>query len=476
MQKIVKKLNDFGKNFNVFLFLIFAFSFVFKSLSYEEYSFPTWDGTYYINYFQDASWMWVLHPGYPIVIKFFSYFFKDSVITAQFVSIVASCLSIYPFYRIVRFRLDEKLSLLATAVFSFIPILFIFGMVTYSESLYILFLLWGFERYFKSKYFLSGFFFGLAYLTRPEALLIYFAIFLVILIKSFNFEIGVISGIVYWTKNKIALKSFIPFVFGGLILILPYTGYLSIQAGELTLTKKTMNVRPWSSDWRENLKNEGFKSKETVISSIIKESPKRALQYGSIIINSINFVVLIFFIIGLFQGFNILMFSFPILLILPFLGLNPSERLIVPLVPFMIILAFYGISKWRYSLILGSLILLGSVLTKPEYKSDFYPEMKTISQNFEKDKIFLDRKPYVAFFAKGVYEQIPNISIDSVVEILKEKKADYLVLSTQVIPIFRPQLIPLFQSQVASSYGLKKKAIFKASDGGGILIYELSSI
>lgn len=463
----------------IFLWFLFSISLAIKFSLSSEFSFPTWDGAFYINYFVSDFWKWVLHPGYPVAIQLFS-FLTDPVTAAQTISILASCVSIFPFYSITRRFLEEKYAYLVTFLFASTPVLFHYSLVTYSESLYVLLILLAFERLIREQphYFWSGVFFGLAYLTRPEAFLIFAVIAAYTSIKVFSFKIGASSGERYWGLHKSILRQLVYFLLGGLIFISSYVGYLSVQNNELTLTKKTMNLREWSADWKVNIQNEGREA-TTDLQASISNWPRRSKEVVSTITESVGFVTILFVVGGLFFRPSIVGTAFLPLLILPFFGLAASDRFIVPYIPFFFIFSFVDIvySEWFgfkllkiFMIVSYCIILLFS--SSYDFKHETFPEMKELGVLLPPEKVYLDRKPFVAFFAKGEYKQIPNASIDSVVSILKNKQADYLVLSTKVIPIFRPNLNPLFNSEEGEKYNLKVKAVRRTNDGGGIIIYE----
>ena len=150
------------------IFIVIAF--IIRSQIIEYHSFVSWDGTNYVNYFRDADWQHVFPPGYPIFIELFRFFISDGVLAAQWVSIVFSCLLIIPLFYLARHFLSSHLALLVTVLASFNPLMLRNGVVSLSEMQYIFFVISAFYFYYKKLPLWFGLSCGLAYLTRPEAL------------------------------------------------------------------------------------------------------------------------------------------------------------------------------------------------------------------------------------------------------------------------------------------------------------------
>lgn len=435
------------------IYFLIALGFLSRFLLLENFHFPTWDGTFYINYFVDSSWQWVLHPGYPIAIQLIP--IGDKVFAAQLISTIAGSLSVLPLYRISRKYASELESLIIGIFFLFCPLIFHYSLLTYSESLYLLTLLWALERYISKGYRVSGILFGLSYLIRPEALVVILALIVYDLIRY---------------RKWLVLRTLL---FCGLIS-LPYIGYISNESGNLTLTKKTMNIRNWSEDWKTNISQEGL-NKDYSLSSTIENYPQKEFKFVFDLFYSSTPILLIFAIGAIIIIPNSMASGLVLFPLLGLLGIGTDDRFLVPFIPFIIFFGVLGIKHWvakkfhvfAYSICgLFFIFQTSSVISRP---IEQFPEMEKIGRVMPPGKIFFDRKPYAAFFAKGIYKTIPNGPIDSAIIEMK-KNGDFLVLSLKVIPVFRPNFNPLFDSRNSVQYGISPY-IWNSNDG--IILYKL---
>ena len=89
--------------------------------------------------------------------------------------------------------------------------------------------------------------------------------------------------------------------------------------------------------------------------------------------------------------------------------------------------------------------------------------------------VFLDRKPYAAFYAGGRYTQIPNEPADTVLAFARRAGARYLVLGERVVFVFRPQLKPLLYAadSTLAARGLATTYLNALHTGSGVRILEI---
>ena len=144
--------------------------------------------------------------GYPVFLGIFYYIFGYSLIIPKILNILLSVLSIYLVFLISRAIFNDKVALLASLFYSFIPSTLFYINQTNSEILYTALLLLTLYFYVRTPNSLSnnllvGLFLGLALVARPSALIIIFFIFIDVVFRSFQ-------------KNKrrfrFILKSFVP--------------------------------------------------------------------------------------------------------------------------------------------------------------------------------------------------------------------------------------------------------------------------
>lgn len=444
------------------IYLILFVAFLARVYVAPNYIYPTWDGTYYINYFVNATWQWVLHPGYPLLIQALP-IGDDKVDTARIISILSGIGGVYFLYRLSLRYMSEFASLVGAALLACSPLVIHYNVLTYSESLYVLVILAGLERYSAKSYLWSGLLFGIAYLVRPEALVIAVPLLILLLVRH-------------------SRRSAIEFVALCAVVAIPYITLMSVENGSLTLTKKGMNVRAWSEDWKVNVANEGVETDESlakVATNSLEQYPGRAYKYAGIVYDNLSIIIPAGAVAGMIMFPSPVASGLLMLVLLPFFGLNTSDRFIVPFVPFFIFFAVRWVDKADLSVVARRVIYAGFIIvTLIPYqtvsrKEEAFPEMRNAGLLMEGHGFrFLDRKPYVAFYAKGTFINLPNLPIESVVSLLREGKADFLVMSTKVIPIFRPQLTPLFDADTAKSYNLRPVTW---SYDEGLVIYEYAT-
>jgi Dolichyl-phosphate-mannose-protein mannosyltransferase len=436
----------------------------------QFHPFVQWDGAYYINYFRDSDWQSVFHPGYSIFIELARLVIPDGVRAAQLVSVVAGSLLPIPLYILARHFLKPSLSLLAVLVVVCNPLIVRFGVMTMTESLFILVEVSLFAAFLKNKPIFFGLLGGLGYLIRPEGI-----IPVVILISYSLFKHKV------RTPLLLMIGCFI-------IITAPYIVYLRIQTGNWTLSAKTMNLRVWERDWRINVSHEATDSPSYSlrerIDSGLKNYPARILEYGRKIIKYAGIPILLLGLIGMIKHRNVLIAAMPMLLLLPIFGLDPSERFLIPYLPFLVLFAFLLLASWenhilKYAvvllLIVGYLPTAAYAITPEEGITEFCKagmDMKFITNSSD---IFVDRKPFTAFYAGGKYLPMPNDPVDSILAFCRKNNARFLVVSARVVRVFRPQLnFLLYSDTVLNRLNLKTAYVRDLDSGYGIRIIEVS--
>ena len=436
----------------------------------QFHPFVQWDGAYYINYFRDSDWQSVFHPGYSIFIELARLIIPDGVRAAQIVSVVAGSLLPIPLYILARHFLKPSLSLLAVIVVVCNPLIVRFGAMTMTESLFIFVEVSLFAAFLKNRPFLFGILGGLGYLIRPE---------------------GIIPVIILIVYSLLKNKSRAPLLvtIGSLLLVtVPYIIYLKIQTGNWTLSAKTMNLRVWERDWHINVSDEASDtpshSFRDRIESGLKHYPARFLEYGERLIVYAGIPVLVLGLIGMIKYRSILLAAMPMLLLLPIFGLDPSERFLVPYVPFLILFAFFLLASWKSMLLRTAAVLILIVgylptatyaVTPEEGITEFCTAGTHMKSRTNSSDIFVDRKPFTAFYAGGRYLPMPNDPVDSILAFCRENRARYLVVSARVVRVLRPQVTYLLYSDtVLNRLNLKTAYVRDLDSGYGVRIIEVS--
>src|SRR5260221_3160507 len=210
----------------------------------QFHPFVNYDGSYYINYFRDPAWRGPFSPGYPLFIELFRLFLADGVIAAQTVSLCFGSLMAIRLYSLARRFMNQRAALLATIIVVLNPSLIRWSVLPMSDVQFVFLEILTFLLFLKRYPFFFGLAGGLAYLTRPEALVF-------------------TGALIFFDLAKNREWRFTALAFAGLaIFALPYVLYLRIEYGAWSLSPKTMNLREWYSNWRENLKLETHRAPE----------------------------------------------------------------------------------------------------------------------------------------------------------------------------------------------------------------------
>lgn len=206
-------------------------------------------------------------PLYSVLIAAAIPFTKSPEFAGRIVSTVFGCLMVLPMYSFARQLYRRSTALLCAALTALHPVFVAYATAVYNETLYLALLAAGecsalfLLRFTTMRWAaLTGLFFGLAYLTRPEAmvfpLLAVFGLLLLTFVRKGNL------------KNAVLASAVLLVMFGALAA--PYVAYLSSHTGRISFqTKAKMNYTigmrfnqgmPYdqaSSGIRDDLKVEG---------------------------------------------------------------------------------------------------------------------------------------------------------------------------------------------------------------------------
>lgn len=227
------------------IFLVVIFSFLFKLIIIFLYdlTFFSDDAIYasLARFWIEGKFSLVFHPTWPPLFPFLSAFlyliFKNWEISLRLVSAITGSLVLIPIYFLIRQFLPKVLSILFVAIISFIQPLLYISIFPLSDALALSLIISGLISFYfgirDSKLIvLSGFLFGLAYLTRSEGMMFFglsllFLIFYEVfyLIKKGNLNL----------KRLLIIPTFI-FVFA--LTIIPYLIAMSLKFNEFLPSAK----------------------------------------------------------------------------------------------------------------------------------------------------------------------------------------------------------------------------------------------
>lgn len=238
----------------VFLAVSALIAFLIRYLMIPENAAVTSDGAYYAilgeklfssNFSNGISAYWP--PFYPFLIGLFSLVSPDPEFAGRLVSNLAGIALLFPVYFLVRDFYGSRAAVIGVILTVFHPFLIEASGWVLSESLYVLLLTSGLLVSWRSLqsgkpvlYFASGAMFGLAYLTKPEAVA-YIALLFVLtgITKVFRWE----------TSLRTLGRGYLLFLAGFLIFLVPYVLVIHQKTGTWTLTDKFQgNISAVDSD------------------------------------------------------------------------------------------------------------------------------------------------------------------------------------------------------------------------------------
>ncbi|HLX11980.1 MAG TPA: hypothetical protein VKS81_04125 [Bacteroidota bacterium] len=450
--------------------ILAAIEFLLRYLVMSYHDFVTWDGTYYINYFRNTDWQWVFPPGYPLFIEPARLVISDPVIAAQIVSALFGSLLVIPLFFLARHFLSSRLSLFVVLVTTLNPLMIKYGAVTMSEAQYIFFEVAAILLYFLRRPVLFGLASGIAYLTRPEAILFF-----------------VLLGM--WDAWKVRNYRFLGLAAAGFfVLATPYIVYVHSRLGLWTFSPKFNGLSKWDVDLasnfaRENLANKAQSiSMSNLIAYSLENYPRRFVLYSKDLLVYAGIPLFIAAAFGIFKKPGILLVGLAMFLAMPLFGVSAGIRLLLPFIPFLAIFGFIGVveypQKWMPTVALIAMIAgFATSVEQITLGEDFYDEMKlagnAIHNYVKPTDIILDRKPYTAFCAGCRFEELPSDSISKIIRYARANNIRYTSLSEPVIHTFRRHLEPfVYVNDACRAFGLKTVFKFGIGTGNGIRIVE----
>lgn len=319
-------------------------------------------------------------PLYPFFLAMLFFFFGNSIISVQLVQLVLSLLTIFLIIDIGKRIFGSDYSQINNIILSLYFPLWMLSASILTETVFIFFIIISFRYYIISKeknnfklILLSGIFLGLAFLTRPIALILFFVIGVIhlhtlkkIVYKSFSiFAIGFILVIIPWTlRNYFVMDEFTPLSSDG--------GY-NLYASTLGV-----NEKPWNNDFGFNeaiqngyyLDNQASKKFVNLAAKNFYNEPFTYLTYGfKRIIKTWSY----FPGSQIFENNSIVFYSFSFvqfsIIFLAICGLLKHRNrknisiILVPIIAFSIVLFFsYSISRFLIPIMPFVLLLVGQYL------------------------------------------------------------------------------------------------------------------
>jgi 4-amino-4-deoxy-L-arabinose transferase-like glycosyltransferase len=320
-------------------------------------------------------------PLYPVFLALLFFFFGNSIIPVQLVQLILSLFTLFLIVDIGKRIFGSDYSQINNIILSIYFPLWMLSTSILTETVFIFFIIISFRFYIISKekkelkfILLSGVLLGLAFLTRPIALILFL----------------VIGSIHLYTLKKVSYKYFSILSIGFMLVIIPWTlrNYfvmdeftpLSSDGGyNLFASTLGVNEKPWINDFgfNEAVQNGYYldnQANNKFVNLAIKNFYSEPFTYITYGIKRIiktwsyfpgsrmfenNSIV--------FYGFSIIQFSIIFLAICGWIKLrkkNNISLILVPIISFSIVLFFsYSISRFLIPVMPFVLLLAGQYLT-----------------------------------------------------------------------------------------------------------------
>jgi 4-amino-4-deoxy-L-arabinose transferase-like glycosyltransferase len=439
-------------------------------------------------------------PFYPFLIFLFSPDTTHVEITGRLLSLFFGTLTILPLFYLVKEAIGQKEAILSTLLYSFHPYLVTYSGMLMTEATYwgllvlsVYFFWTGLKKDKVWKGMLSGFFLGLAYLTRPEGIG-YVLVFLMWAIMEGGLKKR-------WFNRSIFIGILILTVF---IFVIPYVIYIHQETGKWLISKKAVEHQSDlfkkrgeqddpSIGINPNKPIKGNIENLWITHNIIQFLPSVTYRY----LRAYHFSLWLFLFFGLIRvrrkgiDYEWLIASLVLFHLVSLSTFLPSTiRLSIPVIPLSLLWAGTGILEMKRYLekINGAhgekvIFLLVAFVILSQMPQNLKPEKGHrvlqkkvglwLKQNTPPGAIIMSNSPQEAFYADREFMLLPQgISTPSdpdksyieIIDYARIKGVRYILVNKNT-----PETNPGFIESIRSS---DLKEIFRRADGGST-IYEI---
>jgi 4-amino-4-deoxy-L-arabinose transferase-like glycosyltransferase len=349
----------------------------------------TYDGTYYINHarsFFDGAYSRSGFPiGYPAAVALFLPFVRNGVRSAQAVSLLAGLGSLIVFYALCRRFVERRHALIAGLFLALTPLFIRLSTITMSESLYVFCVLAGLLLFVKEKHLYSGLLFGVAAITRPEALGV-FGVLAILKIHRPKRLLVFVAGFIALYACNVTAQS----ILAKRLVLIPKTKLFGTSA-EYWKLRETWLEFEGSEQAIDAVR--GDRGPTTVVTDYIKRMPRELY----LLARHVSPVIFLLGLFGIVKRRLFLLAAFIPLFVFPPFTFRSEPRFIYPYVPVLLLYSFIGIEnivKPRLRNVLLVLVVLsfgtGCILNRDQVAqpvSDGYQWAKRLGRRFD-EQIF----------------------------------------------------------------------------------------
>lgn len=414
--------------------------------------------------------------GYPFFVALVALVVPDAVRAAQVVSFLASLGSLFVLYRLGKSLLGSKPALGAALALALIPVFIRHSLLSLSESIYLFWVLLGLLLFGRGAALGWGASFGMATITRPEAL----AVFVPLLLTR-------------WRRMRQLFAATAIF----LALYAVNAAYISASLGRIVVLPKSQLIGASVEGWRSQeawIDREGKAGVEEALKED-KGTVAAIVNYGRRLPREIVFLgrhaspfVLLFAILGLVRKWRFIAAALVPFIAYPAVTFRSEARFVLPYIPILILFAIAGVGSISGSarrragyVLLGLSVAAGLILNRDELTRPVSGEFKyardaglEFRSRIEPGDRIADRKPFFAFYAGGEYAQIPVATYEETIDHLTNRGIRFLSLHRETIHALRPALRPLLYDRLAINGELRWRQVGLVASNW--LIYERTGV
>jgi len=431
-------------------------AFVVRVMAWRHQPFITVDGTQFVRFAEAiragasaAAFGGISFsaPGYPLLVAPVLSLVHDRVAAPALVSFVCGTLLPWPVWTLARVRLSPALAGLPALAVAIHPELARYSSVVMSESAYLL-ALYGSLALVARSSLGAGALMGAAYAIRPEAIVA------AVMLAA--------RGVWRVAKRRTTSRQALVGAAGFLAIAVPCVLWYHATIGAWTVSPKLANVGASASDWR---------SIESTIAG--PQSPTPAPTFRRRLVEAGHNVragagpyarwllelwpapLLLLSIVGATAGAGIVAVAFSQLLAMVAFSFAVS-RYLLPMLPALALLAAYSTLRLRRGWAIAAAVLAVAGLAMawargaPAFLAPYDGHIEAhvdagewLGRNSSPGEAVMDRKPYIAFYARRPYVVMPDATYDSLVTWAVRTRSRWLVVDQGEAAIFRRTLEPL---------------------------------
>ena len=426
------------------------------------------------------------HHGYPALIALAGTVIPGREWPGRVVSLLAGVALVAIVYALARRRLSPAWSAVAAWLVALHPLAALYSGAIMTEAWLVALMYGAVLALSHHGPLAAGGLFGLGWLVRPEALAVAPAAALLVR-PTWRHVLWMLLGIAAF--------------------VLPYTAFLRWERGAWMLTPKTVLVRPLAGDRRQA---EWRLTDSTAVAdsvslaersrvaapSIAREYLPRLVRHAGVLLESWPWPLMALAALGAWAAWGALFSPLVLLLGLPLLAVPFDARFALLFLPALAVFAAAGAAwvsvrferqRMVVAAVASALLALGVFLTwngppgalALHFDDGPMPQMREagawLRGQGRAGLRVMDRKAYVPFFAGAEHVQFPNDDYDRVLEYARRGRVDYIVFEEYLIPVLRPQFLPLVQD---AEFRLRERRVRQAFVTGrvpmtGVAIFEV---